>query len=179
VTRRAVYPGSFDPLTCGHLDVIERAASLFDEVYVTVFVHPDKPGWLPVTDRVEAVRRSTRHLANVHADQSRDLLVRYCREKAATVIVRGLRGPEDLAYEWSMTLMNAKLAPAVDTVFLASTAWPHVSASRVRELCRYGVSLAGLVPAPVEELLKALGKVGEERSDGQNGPVGIGTGQPD
>jgi pantetheine-phosphate adenylyltransferase len=179
MSRSAVYPGSFDPPTNGHLDIIERASRLFDELYVTVFAHPDKPGWLSVPDRVDAIRRATVHLPNVRAEKSQELLVRYCRKVGAAAIVRGLRGPEDLSYEWSMTLMNARLDPAVETVFLASTTWPHVSASRVRELARYGVSLAELVPAPVLELLIASGKVGEERSDGQDGPVGIGTGQPD
>lgn len=168
MTRRAVYPGSFDPLTNGHLDIIQRAARLFDELVVTVFMHPDKPGWLAVADRVAAIREATREIGNVRADQSSDLLVRYCRGIGAGTIVRGLRGPEDLAYEWSMTLMNARLAPDIDTVYFASTSWPHVSASRVRELARYGVSLSDLVPAPVQALLIAVGKVGEEKSDGQD-----------
>ncbi len=168
MTRRAVFPGSFDPFTNGHLDVVTRAARLFDELYVTVLVNPDKPSWLEPGARVEAIRQSTRHLANVSVDQSRELLVRYCARVGAQAVVRGLRGPEDAGYEWSMTLMNARLAPDIDTVFLASIGWAHVSASRVRELCRYGVPLAGLVPAPVAALLTAVGKVREGSPDGQD-----------
>ncbi len=168
MTRRAVFPGSFDPFTNGHLDVVTRASRLFDELYVTVFVNPDKPSWLDADARVDAIRQSTRHLANVSTDQSRELLVRYCARLGAQAIVRGLRGPEDVGYEWSMTLMNAHLASDIETVFLASIGWAHVSASRVRELCRYGVPLADLVPAPVAALLTAVGKVGKEIPDGQD-----------
>ncbi len=176
--RRAVYPGSFDPLTSGHLDVIRRATAVFDEVWVTVFTHPAKQGLLPVKERVALIAVAAADLPTVRVDWSDSLLVEYCRRIHAGFIVRGLRGPDDFGYEWPMTQMNRRLAPEIETLFLAtSPQWSYVSSSLVRELARYGAPLAGLVPPPVEE---ALRKRREESSqDGQDGSVGIGTGQSD
>jgi len=178
MTRRAVYPGSFDPPTSGHVDIIRRAAELFDEVWVTVFDHPTKLGVLPPPERVALLQKLVAEWPGVHVDRSRSLLVDYCRHIGAHFVVRGLRGAADLEYEWPMTQMNRFLAPDIDTVFLlAAPQSAFVSSSLVRELSSYGAPLTGLVPPLVEE---ALNKRREGTPpDGQNGSVGIGTGQPD
>jgi pantetheine-phosphate adenylyltransferase len=173
--RRAVYPGSFDPPTSGHMDIIRRAAELFDEVWVTVFDHPTKSGLLSPAERVALLQQVVAEWPGVRVDRSRSLLVDYCHRVGARFVVRGLRGAADLDYEWPMTQMNRRLAPDIDTVFLlAAPQSAYVSSSLVRELAGYGAPLTGLVPPLVEE---ALNKLREGTPpDGQNGSVGIGTG---
>jgi pantetheine-phosphate adenylyltransferase len=166
-TRRCVCPGSYDPVTNGHLDVIERAARLFDEVVVAVLHNPAKSGWFPVADRLALIqhaldeRLGTGHRVTVGAWAGR-LLVDVCREVGAVAVVKGLRGTGDLGYELPMALMNRHLT-GVETVFLpGDPAWEHVSSTLVKEVSAYGGDVAGLVPAEVNERLVARRTRGPE-----------------
>ena len=157
--RRAVCPGSYDPVTTGHLDVIERAAALHDEVVVTVLHNPGKAGTFGVPQRIGFVERAlaARGLEGrvvVEAFAGR-LLVDVCRELGAGVIVKGLRGTTDFAYELPMALMNRHLT-GVETVFLpGDPSLEHVSSSLVKEVARFGGDVSGLVPDEVRDALVA------------------------
>jgi pantetheine-phosphate adenylyltransferase len=157
--RRCVCPGSYDPVTNGHLDVIERAAGLFDEVVVAILHNPAKQGAFAVEDRVELVRhalagRPAAGRISVQAFAGR-LLVDVCREVGAVAVVKGLRGTGDLGYELPMALMNRHLT-GVETVFLAGDpALEHVSSSLVKEVAAYGGDVTGLVPDEVVARLAA------------------------
>ena len=154
--RRAVCPGSYDPVTQGHLDVIERAAALHDEVVVAVLHNPAKAGTFAVAERVGFIERavSARGVRGVRVEVFADrLLVDVCREVGADVVVKGLRGEADFAYELPMALMNRHLA-GVETVFLPGDAGlGHVSSSLVKEVVRYGGDVTGLVPDEVRDAL--------------------------
>lgn len=152
--RRAVYPGSFDPVTWGHLDIIARAAALFDEVYVTVMQHPDKPGSLSVAERQALLEAVVAPWPHVRVEASDELLALYTRRIGARVVVRGVRDGRDLASEASMSWMNHRLNPNLETVYLmAAPEWHFVSSSRARELARYGAPLDALVPDRVAAAL--------------------------
>jgi pantetheine-phosphate adenylyltransferase len=158
-TRRAVCPGSYDPVTAGHLDVIERAAALHDEVVVAVLHNPAKAGTFPVEDRIGFVERALaqRGLSDTVRVQAfaRQLLVDVCRELRADVVVKGVRGPADVAYEWPMALMNRHLS-GVETLFLpGNPAFEHVSSSLVKEVASWGGDVSGLVPDEVRDALAA------------------------
>ncbi|MGL5927448.1 MAG: pantetheine-phosphate adenylyltransferase [Dermatophilaceae bacterium] len=159
LTRRAVCPGSYDPVTNGHLDVLVRAAGLYDEVVAAVLHNPGKAGLFPVGERVGFVDRAVAAAGlagrvRVQAFGGR-LLVDVCREVSAQVIVKGLRGGTDFAYELPMALMNRHLT-GVETVFLpGSPAYEHVSSSLVKEVARYGGDVTGLVPDEVRDALRA------------------------
>jgi pantetheine-phosphate adenylyltransferase len=159
--RRCVCPGSYDPVTNGHLDVIARAVVLFDEVVVAVLHNPAKAGTFGVADRVDLVRVAvTARLGpdapvRVEAFAGR-LLVDVCRELGAVAVVKGLRNPGDFGYEQPMALMNRHLT-GVETVFLAGDpAYAHVSSSLVKEVAAYGGDVSGLVPPEVNDRLLAL-----------------------
>lgn len=159
--RLAIYPGSFDPPTLGHLDVIERAAKLFDEIIVAVGVNSAKKPLLRAEDRVEALKASTAHLKNVQVDSFEGLLVDYVESKHARSIVRGLRATADFEYEFQMAMVNRRLSPEVDTVFLM-TKWEHsyLSSSIVREVANLGGDYSEMVPKPVAEVIRrALQKI--------------------
>lgn len=152
MTRRCVCPGSFDPVTLGHLDIIERAATLYDEVVVTVLHNPAKRGAFEVEERLRLVRESLpadlTDRVRVEAFAER-LLVDVARELEAQAIVKGLRGGTDFAYELPMALMNRHLT-GIETVFLpGDPALEHVSSSLIKEVHRYGGDISDLVPAPV------------------------------
>lgn len=152
--RRAVCPGSFDPVTRGHLDVIERATRLFDEVVVAVGANPGKSaGLFSVEERVELLRASCAHLAGVRVDTFAGLVVDHCRHVGAGAVVKGLRSPGDYAYEAPMADLNHRMA-GLETVFLASgPEWASVSSSLVRDIARFGGDVTGFVPAPVADAL--------------------------
>lgn len=157
-TRRCVCPGSFDPVTNGHLDVIARATTLFDEVVVAVLHNPAKAGTFPVERRLQLLAESlpadVAERVRVQAFADR-LLVDVCREVEAGAVVKGLRGGTDFAYELPMARMNRHLT-GVETVFLpGDPALEHVSSSLVKEVHRYGGDVAGLVPDGVLEALRA------------------------
>ncbi|MGB7449307.1 MAG: pantetheine-phosphate adenylyltransferase [Ornithinimicrobium sp.] len=160
MTRRCLCPGSFDPLTRGHLDVIVRAADLFDEVVVAVLHNPAKSGVFDVRTRMDLIERS---LPSELAESSRvsvaefgdRLVVDVCREVAAVAIVKGVRDSADYGYEVPMARMNAHLS-GVETVFLAADPrWGHVSSSLVREVAAHGADVSELVPEPVQVALSA------------------------
>jgi pantetheine-phosphate adenylyltransferase len=156
--RRAVCPGSFDPITNGHLDVIERASQLFDEVIVVVGVNNSKNRLFEPDERIEMIREATAGLPNVSVDVFRGLLVDFCRARGIQAIVKGLRAVSDFDYELQMGQMNRSLAD-VDTLFMpADPHYSFLSSSLVKEVATYGGDVSGLVP---ESVLRRL----QERLD--------------
>ncbi len=148
----AIYPGSFDPITLGHLDIIKRAARQFDKLIVCVMVNSEKHGLFTPPERVELIRRVTRHLSNVEVDLSYDLLSDYAKGKHATMVVKGLRAVSDYEKECQMALINRKLNPELDTMFLpARQNFTYLSSSIVKEMARYHVNLNGYVPREIAE----------------------------
>ena len=155
--RRCVCPGSYDPVTLGHLDVIERAAALFDEVVVAVLHNPGKGGTFTVPERVAMVRSALGQRPDVRVEEfGGRLLVDVCREVEANVIVKGLRGSTDFGYELPMALMNRHLT-GVETLFVpGDPRLEHVSSSLVKQVSAYGGDVTGLVPDVVRDALVAL-----------------------
>ena len=152
--RRCVCPGSFDPVTNGHLDVIERASRLYDEVTVAVLVNAAKQGLFPVEERIEMLREATEGLGNVTIDSFQGLLVDYCRSHGIPVVVKGLRAVSDFDYELQMSQMNNRLT-GVETLFVATNPeYSFLSSSLVKEVAKWGGDVSGLVPEPV---LRRLG----------------------
>lgn len=151
----ALYPGTFDPVTNGHLDVIERAAPLFGRLVVTVFRNSGKRPLFSAVERVDMLREVTAHLENVEVDSFEGLTVDYARRRGARVLVRGLRAVLEFDYEFQMALMNKTLAENLETVFiLTSSQYSYLSSTIIKELASYGAPLTGLVPPPVEERLR-------------------------
>ena len=157
MTRLAICPGSFDPLTVGHVDLVERAAALFDRVVVAILVNSDKSPLFTQAERVAIVREVFAPVKNVDVEAFDGLLVDYADRRGAVAIVRGLRSATDTDYELSMSLMNRHLKPSVDTVFLPTAASvAHVSSRLVKEVWRLGGDVGGLVPPAVEARLRAM-----------------------
>jgi pantetheine-phosphate adenylyltransferase len=153
----AIYPGSFDPLTNGHLDVISRGARLFDRLTVSVLRNSSKQPLFSVDERVAMLRDVVRHLPNVQIDCFEGLLVRYATEKNAQVIIRGIRAVSDYEYELQMALMNRRLEPGIETVFLmAGEAFSFISSRLVKEVYHLGGDVSALVPAAVETCLRQI-----------------------
>ena len=153
--RTAIYPGSFDPLTLGHLDLIERGSRLFDHLTVGVLTNPDKDALFTVAERVEMLEAVTRGIAKVSVETFRGLLVSYAAQKNATAVLRGIRAFSDFEYELQMALMNRKLEPQVETVFLMpAESYLYVSSRLVKEIAEYGGSVKDLVPPLVDEKLR-------------------------
>lgn len=147
--KKAVCPGSFDPITNGHLDVIERASHLFDEVVIAVLVNNSKSSLFTTEERIVLARDCVKHLPNVRVDMWSGLLVDYCRENKVDAIVKGLRAVSDFDYELQMAQMNLQLK-GVDTLLMATKpAYSFLSSSLVREIARYGGDVSNLVPAGV------------------------------
>jgi pantetheine-phosphate adenylyltransferase len=147
--KKAVCPGSFDPITNGHLDVIERASHLFDEVVIAVLVNNSKSSLFTIDERIVLARDCVKHLPNVKVDMWSGLLVDYCRENKVDAIVKGLRAVSDFDYELQMAQMNLQLK-GVDTLLMATKpAYSFLSSSLVREIARYGGDVSNLVPAGV------------------------------
>ena len=146
----AVYPGSFDPITLGHLNIIKRAARIFDKVIVCVMVNSSKRPMFSLDERVELIRRTVSNLKNVEVEECDDLLVKFAKEKGANVIVKGLRAVSDFDWEFQMALINRKIAPAIDTVFLASSEkYTYLSSTVVKEMAKYGADLREFVPREI------------------------------
>jgi len=163
--RTAVTPGSFDPVTLGHLDIIARASALFDEVTVAVLVNPAKRGLFSVDERMDMLRSVTSHLPNVKVDSFHGLLVDYCMAHQVTAIVKGLRAMSDFDYELQMAQMNGRLS-GVDTVFVpTSPEWSYLASSLVKEVAGLGGDVAGLVPDSVLDRL--LARLAERRATAQ------------
>ena len=152
--RRAVCPGSFDPVTNGHVDVINRAAALYDELVVAVLVNPGKAGFFPVEERMELLRESVAHLSNVRVDSFQGLLVDYCGANDIPVIVKGLRAVSDFEYELQMAQMNRELA-SVDTLFVPTAPQVgHIASSLVKQIATFGGDVSRLVPKVVDDRLR-------------------------
>ena len=148
--RIAIYPGSFDPITSGHLNIIRRAAKIFDRLIVCVMVNAGKNPMFSLEERVELIRRVTRDLPNVEVDGSSELLAEYAKRRGSCVIVKGLRAGSDFENEFQMALINHKINPDLDTMFLtAESQYMYLSSSTVKELGSYGVDLSDFLPEEI------------------------------
>jgi pantetheine-phosphate adenylyltransferase len=158
----AIYPGSFDPITKGHLDLIERGSQIFNRLIVAVLTNIEKEPLFTVAERVEMLQEATHGIPNVSVDTFSGLLVDYARQKHAKAILRGIRAFTDYEYELQMALMNRKLAPDLETVFLMpALAYTYVSSRLVREVFQLGGSVTSLVPTRVEERLRQKASKGK------------------
>ncbi len=152
--RIAIYPGSFDPLTNGHVDIIQRGARLFDRIIIAILVNREKTPLFTAEERVEIAREVFASDGNVEVDTFGGLLVEYARRRQASVIVRGLRAVSDFEYEMQMALMNRHLSPELETVFMMpGEAYTYLSSRLVKEVFALGGSVEGLVPPAVERRL--------------------------
>lgn len=152
--RIALYPGSFDPLTLGHVDIIKRGSSLFDTIIVAVLENVEKTPMFTVEERLEMIGETFAKLDNVEADSFSGLLVDYAAKRNATAIVRGIRAISDFEYEFQMALMNRRLAPSIETVFMMpAEEYSYVSSRLVKEVAKLGGNITGLVPKVVEKRL--------------------------
>ena len=153
--RRAIYPGAFDPITNGHLDIIERSARLFDEVIIALLMNIEKTPMFSIQERVEMIQQVNRW-NHVKVDTFQGLLVHYAVRKQAQVIVRGIRAVSDYEYELQMALMNRRLEPGLETVFMMSAEeYSHLSSSLIKEVFTLGGSITGLVPEVVEQRMQS------------------------
>jgi pantetheine-phosphate adenylyltransferase len=151
--KRAVYPGSYDPVTNGHLDIVERAAGLFDEVTIAVLINKNKRSLFSVEERLEMLREVTSHLPNVGVDSWHGLLVDYCRDHGVCAIVKGLRAVSDFDYELQMAQMNHQLS-GVETLFMSTNPlYSFLSSSLVKEVATWGGDVSHLLPPSVEKRL--------------------------
>lgn len=153
--RVAVYPASFDPITNGHLDLIERASRIFDVLIVAVAENVEKKGLFTVDERVQMIRDVLGERLNIRVDVIRTLLVDYARKQGAGIVIRGLRALSDFEYEFEMALMNSHMYPDLETVFLmTSERWFYVSSSRLREIVSFGADVSEFVPPIVNQRLR-------------------------
>jgi len=157
--RRAIYPGSFDPVTNGHLDIIERGCKLFDEIIIAILVNPEKQPFFSVEERREmlgeVLQQIDRGDCDVRVDSFSGLLVQYAVAQHADVIVRGIRAISDYEYELQMALMNRRLEPNIETVFMMpAESYSYVSSRLVKEVFQLGGTVQGLVPALIERRMK-------------------------
>ena len=154
----AVYPGSFDPITLGHLNVIRRSAMIFDELWVCVMINSSKNPLFSHEERVDFVRRSAVRYTNVKVESSEDLLVDYMHNKGANVIIKGLRAVTDFDREFQIALVNRKLDDNIETLFMPSSEkYTYISSTVVKEMARYGADMTTFVPAEIlEDVLKRV-----------------------
>ena len=157
--RRAIYPGSFDPVTNGHLDIIERGCKLFDEIIVSILVNPDKEPFFTLEERHQMLNEVLPSISQgrctVRVDSFQGLLVNYAVAQQADVIVRGIRAISDYEYEFQMALMNRRLEPGIETVFMMpAETYSYVSSRLVKEVLQLGGAVEGLVPPIVEKRMK-------------------------
>jgi pantetheine-phosphate adenylyltransferase len=153
--RRALYPGTFDPVTYGHLDIIERASSLFDELLVAVAESPQKAPLFSLEDRMRFMKEGCQGMRNVQVDSFSSLLVEYARVVGTRIVIRGLRAVSDFEYEFQMALMNHTIDPEVETLFMVpSEAYTFLSSRIVKEVAAYGGKIEGLVPPIVQQALE-------------------------
>jgi len=150
--RIGVCPGSFDPVTNGHIDIFERASKIFDLLIVAVFHNPNKKPFFTMDERVEMLKAATVHIPNVRIDCFSGLLIDYVRHQKTTIIVRGLRALSDFEYEFQRALLIKKVDPDIETIFMmTSNEYSFVSSSGIKELAIFGGTITGLVPTAVEE----------------------------
>ncbi len=152
----AIYPGTFDPLTLGHLDVIKRASVLFDKIIVAAAISTSKNTLLNIDERTEIITASVSHITNCTVERFDGLLVDFAKQKGADVIIRGLRAISDFEYEFQMALTNRKIAGNIETVFLMpSEKYSYISSTLVREIARYGGNVSEFVPAEAVKAIKS------------------------
>lgn len=153
--RIAVYPGSFDPLTNGHIDIIKRTAALYDELYVAVLINTTKNGLFSIEERVELIQNEVADLENVRVESFHGLLVDYCKSRDIGVIIRGLRAVSDYEYEMQIAQMNRSLCKDIETIFfMTNTKYSFLSSSIVKEVARFGGKIDDVVPKKVAEKLE-------------------------
>jgi len=160
----AIYPGSFDPVTLGHLNIIKRASQCFEKVIVCVMINSNKSGVFTPQERVELLKRATERFSNVEVDFSDELLAEYARRRKAHVVVKGLRAVSDFEQEVQMAVINRKLNPRLETMFLASSEkYTYLSSTIVKEMARYGADLSDFVPREIVDDVNARMKQLQER----------------
>lgn len=151
----AIYPGSFDPITKGHLDVLQTASEIFDKVIIAVAINPGKAGFLPVETRIELIKRSINNIGNVEVDSFEGLTIHYAKEKGAKILIRGLRAVSDFEYEMQLSQSNTALDKNIKTIFLTTRPkYNFISSSTVKEVYVNGGDVSIFVPTAVSEYLK-------------------------
>lgn len=154
---KALYPGSFDPITNGHVDVIKRISKLFGEVIIAVLLNQDKQEYIPVKDRLELIKKSVEGIKNISVESFSGLTVEYAKSRGANMIVRGLRAPSDFEYELEMSQINYFLSEGLDTVFIMTNPkYSFIRSSRVKEVVSLGGDVRELVPIPVYKYLQGM-----------------------
>jgi pantetheine-phosphate adenylyltransferase len=155
----AVYPGTFDPVTNGHIDIIKRSLKIFDRVIIAVALNPKKAPMFKISERVEMIEEVTRDLSRIKVEPFEGLLVDYVKKKKATAIIRGLRAVSDFEFEFQMALMNRKLDQAIETVFMMpSEEYSYLTSTLIKEVASYDGETKGLVPPYVAKVLKDKSK---------------------
>lgn len=153
--RTAIYPGSFDPITNGHLDIIHRGLEMFDRIIIAVALNPAKNSLFSTEERIDLIKQSVNHNSKIEVDTFEGLTVDYAQQRQAKVIVRGLRAMSDFEYEFQLALMNRRLSREVQTVFMMTGyRWLYISSTIIKEAAKLGGEVAGLVPKPVEKALR-------------------------
>ncbi|MEG3110576.1 MULTISPECIES: pantetheine-phosphate adenylyltransferase [Pantoea] len=156
MSTKAIYPGTFDPITLGHLDIVTRAAQMFDHLVVAIAASPSKKPMFDLDERVELAQQVIAHLPNVEVVGFSDLMANFARAQQANVLVRGLRAVSDFEYEMQLAHMNRHLLPTLESVFLMpSEGFSFVSSSLVKEVARHGGDVTAFLPAPVHQALQA------------------------
>ncbi|AOP41596.1 pantetheine-phosphate adenylyltransferase [Edwardsiella piscicida] len=156
MSRTAIYPGTFDPLTNGHLDIVTRAAHMFDRVILAIAASPGKRPLFTLEERVAMAREVTAHLANVEVQGFSELMAHFAQRQRANILVRGLRAVSDFEYELQLANMNRHLMPTLESVFLMpAEAWSFISSSLVKEVARHGGDVDAFLPEPVARALMA------------------------
>ena len=154
--KNIIYPGTFDPITNGHLDIAERASSLFDEVMIVIANNPRKNSLFTIDERIDLIDQSTRYLKNVHVSTTESLIVNFARENNSVAVIRGLRSISDFEYEFQMALMNRSLAPEISTLFMMpDEKYMHLNSTVVKEIAALGGDISTYVPDVVNAALKS------------------------
>ena len=158
--RTALYPGSFDPITLGHLNIIRRASSIFDRLVVCIAVNSEKRTMFSFEERVDFLKRSCGRFENVEIVATEDLVAEYCRKQGINVLIKGLRAVSDFEYEFQLALINKKVNPELDTIFLtASEKYTYLSSTVVKELARYGADISEFVPLEIKKDVLDLAQI--------------------